>query len=125
MLSLSALIDRLASAMPSGIAFVLRPSARSLILDPGGGLDAGLALASGASSVDVPTDERLIVEALRGPYGSFSFHLLDNPRLRLLSTTSRGALSRMDKEYDVIDFALAGRAGRSRRQRGGGGETAV
>jgi len=96
----------LARAMPSGIAFTLRPAARSLILRPGAGLEAGLALASGAASVDVPIDERLVIEALRGPYSSFTFHLLDDPRLRLLSSTSPGALNNAETEYDVIDFAL-------------------
>ena len=96
----------LARAMPSGIAFALRPAARSLILRPGAGLGAGLALASGAASVDVPVDERLVIEALRGPYGTFTFHLLDDPRLRLLASSSRGALNSTETEYDVIDFAL-------------------
>jgi hypothetical protein len=99
--------QELAHAMPSGIAFALRPGARSLILRPGAGLEPGLALASGAASVDVPLDEPLVIEALSGPYNSFTLNFFDDPRLGLLPATSRGALSTGGREYDVIDFALS------------------
>ena len=99
--------QELAQAMPSGIAYALRPGAHALVLRPGAGLAAGLALASGAASAAVPIDEALVIDALRGPYDSFTFHLFDDPRLRLLPTTSRGALSAGGTEYDIVDIALS------------------
>jgi hypothetical protein len=97
----------LAQAMPSGIAYILHPAADSLVLRPGAGLEVGLALASGARSVDVAVDEPLVVEILRQPYADFTRHLFDDPRIRLLPGTSRGVLGMDGREYDVIEVALS------------------
>jgi hypothetical protein len=96
---------RLSGAMPAGLAYELRTGARALMLNPGAGLHAALALAAGAAEVDVAIDEPLVLEVLRGPYAGFTFGLARDPRLRWLPTTSRGALSG-NGNYDVIEFAL-------------------
>jgi hypothetical protein len=96
---------RLAGAMPAGLAYELRPGAHALLLNPGAGLNAALALAAGAGRVDAATDEPLLLDVLRGPYADFTFGLAQDPRLRWLPTTSRGAVSG-DGSYDVVEFAL-------------------
>ena len=96
---------QLASSMPGGLAYLLRPDARALVLDPGAGLNAALALAAGADQVEVPIDEPLLLEMLRGPYAPFTFYLAQEPRLHWLPTTSRGALAR-GGTYAGIEFAL-------------------
>jgi hypothetical protein len=101
----SAEARRLALSMPSGLAYTLRRGARALVLDPGSGTNAALSLAAGAAAVDVPVDEPLVVELLRGPYASYTFRLADDPRLHWLPATSRAALAGRGA-YDVVEFAL-------------------
>jgi hypothetical protein len=96
----------LASRMPSGLAHRLRPNARMLILQPGGGLELVFALASGANEVTLALDEPLILDALQGPYLEFTHGLLANPRVSISSRTSRGTLASNSTDYDIILFAL-------------------
>jgi hypothetical protein len=100
------LAAQLADHMPSSLAYKLRPGGRALILSPGGGLDVLLALASGATHVTLPSDEPLLLETLRGPYNTYTFGLMNDPRLELSSRSSRGLLERGGASYDVIQFAL-------------------
>jgi hypothetical protein len=96
----------LARSMPAGLAYELRPGARALVLDAGAGLGAALARAAGAEEVDVPTDEPLVLELLRGTYASYTFHLADQSGIRWLPSTSRAALAG-GGAYDVVEFALS------------------
>jgi hypothetical protein len=95
----------LARAMPDGLAYALRPSARALVLHPGTGLEIALALAAGASHVSAPVDEPLLLGLLRGAYAEATSHLADDPRLTWLPATSRAALE-SPGAYDVVEFAL-------------------
>jgi hypothetical protein len=97
----------LAGHMPAALAYRLRPAALVLLLDPGAGLDASLALALGAAHVTLPTDEPLVMQVLAGPYASFSRDLLHQPRLSLLPRSSRGTLRLSQGPYDVVQFALS------------------
>lgn len=97
---------QLARRLPSGLAYLLRPGARALILEPGAGTPALVALALGASHVDLPTDEPLVLEVLQGPYAAFTHHLLRDPRVRALPRAGRGAL-RGGERYQVVEFALS------------------
>lgn len=96
----------LAARMPSDLAHQLRPGAHTLLLDPGGGLEAQLALARGATGVTVPSDDRLVVRALDGPYAQWVSDLLGDPRLTLHPRSSRGVLAASEGEYDLVQFAL-------------------
>ncbi|MEW6569043.1 MAG: hypothetical protein AB1449_12930, partial [Chloroflexota bacterium] len=97
----------LAGHMPGSLPYLLRPGARALIVEPGAGLEALLALASGARQVTLPTDDPLLVRVLSGPYAAFCQGLLNHPRVRLLPTSSRAALQAPDERYDVVHFALS------------------
>jgi hypothetical protein len=97
----------LAASMPATLAYSLRPSARALILDPGAGLDVVLALASGARTVTLPTDDPRIVAILEGTYAEFTHHLLEDPRIQFQSRTTRGLLRALLPGYDVVQFALS------------------
>lgn len=97
----------LAASMPGSLAYQLRPAARALIIDPGGGLSAQLALASGASSISFPSDQPLILSVLAGPYKDASAGMLAHPDLVLLPRASRGALRSPGGPYDVVEFALS------------------
>ena len=97
----------LAAHMPAALAYQLRPNAQALILQPGAGLDAVIALAAGATHVTLAIDEPMIRDALTGPYANFSRHLLSYPRLTVITSQGRGALRTGDQEYDVIQLALS------------------
>jgi hypothetical protein len=101
------LANALASRMPSGLSYLLRPEANTLILQPGAGLDAILALASGSQQVTVSDPQPLITEALAGAYAEFSHRLIDDPRLTVVPRSDRGSLHSVSASYDVILFALS------------------
>jgi hypothetical protein len=97
----------LATFMPATLAYTLRPNARALILLPGAGIDAVIALAGGASHVTMAYDEPLIYQILDGPYADFSRQLLNHSRLDVSPNPSRGSLRDESRKYDVIQFALS------------------
>jgi hypothetical protein len=97
----------IATHMPASLAYDLRPNARALILMPGAGLDAVVALAAGASKATLAIDEPLIRHALTGPYADFSYNLLRHPRLDVSERLGRGALRASGENYDLIQFALS------------------
>ena len=96
----------IARHLPAGLAYLLRPEAETLILEPGGGLEALVALALGARRVSIAFDEPLVLEALEGRYMTFSKSLLKQPRVTVVSRTTRGAL-RVGGDFDVVHFALS------------------
>ncbi|RME89548.1 MAG: hypothetical protein D6770_04215 [Anaerolineae bacterium] len=87
------------SYLPTSVAYRLRPEARSLILEPRGGLDVVTALALGARQVTVTEVNPLIVQAV-GP-------LYRDPRLHLALEADRSYLRRARGEtYDIIVLSL-------------------
>lgn len=99
--------EAIAPRMPSSLAQSLRPGARTLILDPGAGLNAILALTTGASHVYMSIPEQLVPQILKGPYAGFSRQLLSDPRVSLIPRSNRGALAIEGGLYDIVEFALS------------------
>ncbi|NIM95160.1 MAG: hypothetical protein GTO18_15800 [Anaerolineales bacterium] len=97
----------IAEYMPFALAYQLRPNANALILQPGGGLDPLLALALGADSLTLSSDEPLIEDVLQGSYSDLSHHLFEDPRIRLSDRSSRGTLVAGEEVYDIIHFSLS------------------
>ena len=93
--------------MPSAIAYLLRPDAEVLIVDPGTNLSAQVALALGADKVSIPTDQPLITDLLSQEFRSASGDLLRDERIQLIPHSSRGALSSEDTQYSVVEWALS------------------
>jgi hypothetical protein len=93
--------------MPASIAYQLRPAARAIILSPGAGLDAIVALASGAASVAISDPQPLIADVLQGPYRQFSQGLLDLPQVTLIQRGDRGALRASRSCYNIVQFSLS------------------
>jgi len=96
----------LAMHLPGGLAYLLRPEAEAMILEPGAGLEALVALALGAGKIFVAFDEPLVMEALNVQYMAFSRNLTADPRIVALNRSTRGAL-RSGANLDVVDFALS------------------
>ncbi len=103
----SALSAELASFMPVSLAYKLRPSADSLILQPGAGLEILVALANEPNRLFVAFDERAIPELLGREDVARSVDLLADPRVELLDRPGRGALLGGEKGYDIVHFALS------------------
>jgi hypothetical protein len=99
--------QRIAQHMPASLAYLLRPGAHALILQPGAGLDAIIALATGAANVTVAFEEPLTVEILESEYANFTHFLLKDSRLTLSPYPGRGTLQQGEKHYDIIQFALS------------------
>jgi hypothetical protein len=102
----SASAEDLARHMPGGLAYELRPQAVALIVDPGAGQEAQVALALGAQNVTIALDEPLVATVLQGKYKAFSRDFFEDARVSVLRRSARAAL-RTGGGFDVIDFALS------------------
>jgi len=87
-----------AAYMPTAIAFLLRPQANALVLEPRGGLDAVIALAGGARQVTAVEANPLITSQAQ--------HIYQDPRLRMVLEPERSYLRRSRQTFDVILFSL-------------------
>ena len=81
----------------TAIAFRLRPGARTLVLGGRGGLDASIALARGASVIDVVEVNPLIVSAAP---------IYSDPRVRAIVSDERSYLRTASSRYDVTLLSL-------------------
>ena len=97
----------LATHMPGGLAYLLRPEATALIIDPGTGMSASIALALDAKQVDLPVDQPLIPDLLRGSFSDESGRILDDERIHLIPRSSRGVLSSQNTKYSIVEWALS------------------
>ena len=85
--------------LPGSAAYKLRPGARALILEPGGGLDLLTAANQGASQVKAVESNALITEA--------ASHIYALQNIETIHSTGRSFLRRSQEEFDVIVFSLA------------------
>jgi hypothetical protein len=97
----------LATRMPESLAFRLRPGAKALVLMPGAGFDAQLALAAGARQVTLAFDDPEVQMILAGRYAAFSAGVLERPDVLALDQPARRALASGSDRYDVILFSLS------------------
>jgi hypothetical protein len=84
------------------LAYLLRPGADALVLEPRGGFDVLVALALDADSV-VAVEPHADAVHLTGVGGPSPY---DDDRVRLAFTTPRTYLERTEERFDVIDLAL-------------------
>ncbi len=96
-----AFTDCLLTALP----YRLRPGARALVLEPGGGLEVLTALAEGAGEVTVVEPNPLIVTAVR-QQGEWAGDLYDDPRVNLVVEQGRTYARRTHDRYRVVTLSL-------------------
>jgi hypothetical protein len=84
--------------LPAAIAYELRPDAKTLILEPRGGLDVLIALGLGASQVTVVEVNPLIVDAGK--------HIYENPLINLVIESDRSFTRQSDQLFDIIVLSL-------------------
>ncbi len=98
----------LADHLPLGLAFRLRPGARTLVTEAGTGTDVVLALAAGAEAVTAVEENRLVIATVREPYAGFSHHLYDRPRVTVAPMSGRVFVRRPDHDlFDLVVVSLA------------------
>ena len=95
-----------AGQLSQSIGYVLRPGARALVLEPGGGLDLIAALALGVEHVTATYAEPQVPALLQGPFADFSGGLMNDVRVSIVSEHSRAFLQRNRDRFDVIVLAL-------------------
>ena len=93
--------------LPVSLPYALRPGARALILEPGGGLSVLVALRQGASLVIAVEHNPLVVQVVRRVFNEQSGGLYQDPRVRVVSEEGRSYVRRSEERFDVIHLALA------------------
>lgn len=105
--SLSPLTDTapvaLLEALPVTLAYRLRPNARALILEPGGGLEVLAALNADAREI-VVVEENPLVAAVARTYAPRAFA---EARVRVVTGGARSFLARTREKFDVVHLALS------------------
>jgi len=88
--------------MLNSLAFSLRPGGDALVLEPRGGLDVLVALASGAGTVTAVEPNELVVMAVEETPGN----AYADPRVRLVVAEPRSFVERSTGLFDVVDLVL-------------------
>jgi len=97
----------LAESFPGSAAYLLRPEARTLILQPGTGFEVLLAVSAGASEVTISTPEEQINELMLGPFLETTYGLYTRPEITIYPHSNRGTLQNSSQPFDLIIFPLS------------------
>jgi hypothetical protein len=95
----------IAGYLPESIAFQLRPGAKVLILESGGGLGVLQALAGGASQVTALVNNQLVLEAIAETAQNMDVYSLRDVETRVES--SRVALRSTGEKFELIFLPLS------------------
>jgi hypothetical protein len=79
----------LADYLPMGVAYHLRPHARTLVLEAGTGMDVLVALAAGANQVTAVEDNALVIATMRDAYRDFTGGIYDHPKVSVVNRSGR------------------------------------
>ena len=96
----------LITRMPSSLAYRLRPDASALLIQADTGLNAIIALGSGASVVTIPVDEPALADLLRNNYAEYSHDLFIQGDVIVENRSSRSVLNDSNHVFDVIEYTL-------------------
>ncbi|MEN8113015.1 MAG: hypothetical protein ABFS21_01395 [Actinomycetota bacterium] len=88
--------------MMTGLPWLLRPGAGTLVLEPRGGLDVLVALEGGAASVTAVEPHGTAIQEMTGERET----VYDDPRVRVSVEDPRTFVERTGETFDVIDLAL-------------------
>jgi len=84
------------------LPYLLKPSADTLVIGPGGGRDVLAALAMGADRITAVELNNLIVRGVDDIFGSFTGELYQQPGVYLEVDEGRSFIRRSPEKYDVI-----------------------
>jgi hypothetical protein len=90
-----------------GIPYNLRPSAKTLIIGPGGGWDISRALASGSRDITGVEINPIIANTImRGRFANLSQRLFFRPEVHIRVEDGRSFVRRSEEKYQVIQMTL-------------------
>jgi len=90
--------------LPEALAFTLRPAARTLVLEPGGGLGVLQALAGGVQEVIAVINNRLVPEAISCTVPGYDIY--HHAQVQTTTEATRAFLKRDAESYEVIFLPL-------------------
>ncbi|HEV8199320.1 MAG TPA: hypothetical protein VGS03_04805 [Candidatus Polarisedimenticolia bacterium] len=90
----------------TGMAHVLRPGGRVLVIGVGGGRDVLTALAYGQPEVIGVEVNETILHAVTEVFGDFTGHLDQDPRVTLIHDEARSQIARRSDRFDIIQASL-------------------
>jgi hypothetical protein len=92
--------------LPAAIPYILHPSAKAFVVEPGGGLEILTAWGNGARKITAVFPSPLLPDLLRESYREASGRLLDQPHVTILTGEPRPALRQARDRYGVIHLTL-------------------
>ena len=97
----------LADYMPVGLAYRLRPGAKTLVLESGAGMDVLWAIAAGAEEITAVEEKKLVMDTMHETYGDFTDNLFADPTVRLVNLASRVFARRPQTDhFDLVIVSL-------------------
>jgi hypothetical protein len=89
------------------LPYWIHPSAKTLVIGPGGGYDIARALASGSKDVTgVEINPLIANDIMRGAFAGRSQHLYFRPEVRIYVEDGRSYVRRSREKYQVIQMTL-------------------
>lgn len=100
--------------LPMYYPYIVKPKAKTFVVQFGGGLSAMTALNAGASEVTIAEGNPEVLRAFRAPeLKEATGSILADPRVKVVDYDGRLFLTHTDQRYDVIDLSLADSVGLS------------
>ena len=97
----------LAHNLPAGLAYRLRPGAKTLVLESGSGTDVLWAIAAGAEEITAIEEKKLVIDTLQETYGDFTSDLFADPAVQVINLASRVFARRPPTEhFDIVIVSL-------------------
>lgn len=95
---------KVASYLPESLAFSLRPQAKILVIEPGGGIGVLQSLSGGAGEVTAVLSNPLVVRAARFTGGEYDVY--KHSRVRVVIENPRIFVKRTEEFFDIIFVPL-------------------
>lgn len=92
--------------LPGAVAYGLRQGARTLVVEPGGGLEVLTALHHGAAHVVGLVGNPLEAHILKDRFHDAAGGLFSDPQVEVVTGNPRGYLARRSDQFDVIAVGL-------------------
>jgi hypothetical protein len=93
--------------LPVSLPYLLRPSAKALIIEPKGGLNVLVALQKGARHIVAVESNPLIIEVVREEFSEFAGGIYRDERVTVVAEYGRSYVQRTDESFDVIQISLS------------------
>ena len=91
----------------AGVAYLLRPGAKTLIIGPGGGIDVARAIAAGSKDITGVEINPIIAEdVMKRSYPDLSNHLYSRPEFHLVIEDGRSYVRRTPEKYQILQATL-------------------